>query len=227
MSFARGMFNKAAAGHGGTGGARRPRPDTLCQLRWHQPLPTDGDTARAVSAAICDKVAGAPAAAQRRRDAASSRSAGAASAAAPVGPRVRGGAARRGGVHAHTDGRARSAALRGRQGTQAEKAADLWPCALTPRRYRRGCGCATCAGVAPTHAPCCCCTTWATALACCPGWPEGARCSRVRTSRAMALRRAPPAQPRQPRLLRVRFGLARPRRQHALCGGALRHRFAG
>ena len=63
LSFARGIFDKA--GGGSTGGARRPRPDTLCELRWHQPLPTDGDTARAVSAAICDKVAVARAAAQR------------------------------------------------------------------------------------------------------------------------------------------------------------------
>ena len=50
LSFARGMYDKTSSG------ARRPRPDTLCELRWHQPLPTDGDTARAVSAAICDKV---------------------------------------------------------------------------------------------------------------------------------------------------------------------------
>ena len=71
MSFARGMFNKAASA--GSGGARRPRPDTLCELRWHQPLPTDGDSARAVSAAICDKVACARAAAQRQLDMAFSR----------------------------------------------------------------------------------------------------------------------------------------------------------
>ncbi len=52
------------------GAPPRRRPDTLTELRWHQPLPATGDAARAVSAAICEK---ARSAARRRQCARSQR----------------------------------------------------------------------------------------------------------------------------------------------------------
>jgi hypothetical protein len=63
MSWAKGMFEKPkrssrAGGRGGAeapapGGTARRRQDTLIELRWHLPLPHDGTSARATSAALC------------------------------------------------------------------------------------------------------------------------------------------------------------------------------
>ncbi len=50
-AFGKGMFARRGAADAKPG----RRPDTLTELRWHQPLPVDGDSARAVSAAICEE----------------------------------------------------------------------------------------------------------------------------------------------------------------------------
>lgn len=62
----RGIFGDRRAGRrGGAAAALQRRPDTLTELRWHQQLPVDCETARAVSAAISEQVRCLPFASRR------------------------------------------------------------------------------------------------------------------------------------------------------------------